>query len=168
MGHGAMLTLGAYLTWASTTAGLPFLLAAPLAALGVAVIALLLEHSLIRHFYRNPFETLILTWGFFLVATEAIKIVFGTDFRSVPSPLPGTLSLFGLEVPAYRACVALFSLGLLVTLGLVYRRTTFGLRIRARGAERRGRQPARAERGAALQKDFRLPGASCRASRGLL
>lgn len=131
MGHGAMLTLGAYLTWASTSAGLPFLFAVPLSALGVAFVALLLEHFLIRHFYRNPFETLLLTWGFFLVTTELIKIVFGTDFRSVPNPLQGTLSLFGLEVPAYRASVALFSLGLLITLGLIYRRTKFGLRIRA-------------------------------------
>ena len=35
MGHGAMMTLGAYFTWAATQAGIPFPLAVILAAAGV-------------------------------------------------------------------------------------------------------------------------------------
>ena len=38
MGHGAMLTLGAYFAWATTTAGIPFGLAVVLSALGVCVV----------------------------------------------------------------------------------------------------------------------------------
>lgn len=131
MGHGAMLTLGAYLTWASTSAGLPFIVAVPLAALGVAVVGLLLEHILIRHFYSKPFDTLLLTWGFFMVSTEVIKIVFGTDFRAVSNPLPGTFEIGGLQIPAYRTVVAVLSLMILLTIGFIYTKTTFGLRIRA-------------------------------------
>jgi urea transport system permease protein len=131
MGHGAMLTLGAYMAWAATGAGIPFVPAVLLAALGVGFIGLLLEHLLIRHFYDRPFETLLLTWGFFLVSTEVIKIIFGPDFRNVASPLPGTIELFGLSIPAYRATVAGISLVVLLTIGLVYKKTTFGLRVRA-------------------------------------
>jgi len=131
MGHGAMLTLGAYFTWAATTAGLPFIAAVPVAALSVAVIGLILEHVLIRHFYSRPFETLLLTWGFFMVSTEVIKIVFGADFRSVANPLPGTLEFGGLQIPAYRALVAVLSLVILLTIGIIYKKTTFGLRVRA-------------------------------------
>lgn len=131
MGHGAMLTLGAYFTWATTTSGLHFFPAVLISALGVGAIGLILEHFLIRHFYKNPFETLLLTWGFFLVSTEVIKIIFGTDFRSVVSPLPGTFNLFGIDVPAYRALVACLSLILLIAIGAIYKKTSFGLRIRA-------------------------------------
>ena len=131
MGHGAMLTLGAYFTWAATSHGVPFLAAVPLAALAVGHVGLLLEHLLIRHFYDRPFETLLLTWGFFLVATELIKIVFGSDFRNVPSPLPDTLSIGRLEIPEYRAAVAAFSIALLAALGLVLYRTSVGIRVRA-------------------------------------
>jgi branched-subunit amino acid ABC-type transport system permease component len=131
MGHGAMLTLGAYFTWAATTAGLPFIAAVPVAALSVAVIGLILEHVLIRHFYSRPFETLLLTWGFFMVSTEVIKIVFGADFRSVANPLPGTLEFGGLQIPAYRVLVAVLSLVILLTIGIIYKKTTFGLRVRA-------------------------------------
>lgn len=131
MGHGAMLTLGAYLTWAATGAGIPFVAAVLLAALGVGLVGLLLEHFIIRHFYDRPFETLLLTWGFFLVSTEVIKIVFGPDFRNVASPMPGTIEMFGLSIPAYRATVALLSLLILLSIGLIHKRTTFGLRVRA-------------------------------------
>ena len=131
MGHGAMMTLGAYFTWAATQAGIPFPLAVIFAAVGVGVVGLLLEHLLIRHFYDRPFETLLLTWGFFLVATELIKIVFGTDFRNVTNPLPGTISFAGIEVPTYRALVSLISILVMLGVGFLYKKTSLGLRVRA-------------------------------------
>lgn len=131
LGHGAMLTLGAYLMWWTTARGVPFVPAVLLAALGVGIVGLLLEHLLIRHFYDEPFETLLLTWGFFLVSTEVVKLVFGTDFRSVASPLPDTVGVLGLQVPAYRALVALLSLAVLLALALVLFRTDIGIKVRA-------------------------------------
>jgi urea transport system permease protein len=131
MGHGAMLTLGAYFTWYATTSGVPFAAAALLAAAGVGLIGLLLEHFIIRRFYDRPFETLLLTWGFFLISTELIKIVFGTDLRTVTNPLPGALRLGPLTLPAYQSMVALISLGLLIGFALLLYRTTLGIKIRA-------------------------------------
>jgi branched-subunit amino acid ABC-type transport system permease component len=131
LGHGAMLTLGAYFTWACTSAGVPFVVAVVVAAAGVGVIGLLLEHLVIRHFYDRPFETLLLTWGFFLIATEVIKLVFGTDFRNVTNPLPLAFNLGPIAVPAYRTAVAGFSLLLLGATALVLYRTSLGIRIRA-------------------------------------
>jgi urea transport system permease protein len=131
LGHGAMLTLGAYFTWASTSSGVPFAVAVVVAALGVGVIGLLLEHFVIRHFYDRPFETLLLTWGFFLIATEVIKIVFGTDFRNVTNPLPLAFKLGPIDVPAYRTAVAGLSLLLMGATAFVLYRTSLGIRIRA-------------------------------------
>ena len=131
LGHGAMLTLGAYFTWACTSAGVPFIVAVVVAALGVGVIGLGLEHFVIRHFYDRPFETLLLTWGFFLIATELIKIVFGTDFRNVTNPLPLAFNLGPIAVPAYRTAVAGFSLVLLGATAFVLFRTSLGIKIRA-------------------------------------
>ena len=131
LGHGAMLTLGAYFTWAMTSANVPFVFAVALAALGVGVIGLALEHFVIRHFYDRPFETLLLTWGFFLIATEVIKIAFGTDFRNVTNPLPLAFRLGPVDVPAYRTAVAGFSLALIGATALVLYRTSLGIKIRA-------------------------------------
>ena len=44
MGHGAMLTLGAYFTWWADRAGVPFVPAVLLAAAGRGLVGLLLEH----------------------------------------------------------------------------------------------------------------------------
>jgi len=131
LGHGAMLTLGAYLTWWSVGQGMPFLLAVAVATLGVGLIGLLFEHLVIRHFYDKPFDTLLLTWAFFLVMTEVIKLVFGTDFRNLAAPLSGTIDLGGVRLPLYRTVVAGFSLLLLSVAALVLFRTSIGIRVRA-------------------------------------
>jgi urea transport system permease protein len=131
MGHGAMLTLGAYFTWFATTSGIPFLPSVLLAATGVAIIGLGLEHVVIRHFYDRPFETLLLTWGFFLITTEVIKIVFGTDLRTVENPLPGAFDLKLVVLPAYETVVALVSLFVLVSLAALLFKSSAGIKIRA-------------------------------------
>src|SRR5262249_9926074 len=131
MGHGAMLTLGAYFTWLAVVGGIPFVLAVLAAALGVSLIGLALEHLVIRHFYDRPFDTLLITWGFFLVVTEIIKLVFGSSIRDVPSPLPGAINLGFQALPAYRSLIALITLVLLGAISFVFYRTGLGIKIRA-------------------------------------
>ena len=131
MGHGAFLTLGAYLTWAATTSGIPFILSVILATIGVGIVGLILEHLIIRHFYDKPFDTLLLTWAFFLIMTEIIKIVFGTDFRNVVNPLPGAIDLGLVEIPIYRGVIGLIGLALIGGTAYVFYQTTLGIKIRA-------------------------------------
>ncbi|ROO24759.1 hypothetical protein SAOR_14375 [Salinisphaera orenii MK-B5] len=130
MGHGALLTLGAYLTWQATAWQIPFPLAVLFAACGVCVIGLIFEHLVIRHFYERPFDTLLLTWAFFMIVTEVIKIVFGTDLRTVSNPLPGAIDLGGVRVPVYRATVALIAVGVIGATAWLFYRTSLGIRIR--------------------------------------
>ncbi|MDR9439181.1 MAG: branched-chain amino acid ABC transporter permease [Halomonas sp.] len=132
MGHGAMLTLGAYFAWWGVSVlGLPFPLAVLLATLGVALVGLALEHWIIRHFYDRPFDTLLLTWAFFIVSTEVIKLVFGPDFRNIANPMSGAIEFSGLSFPTYRSLVAVISLGVIALTALIIFRTTYGIRIRA-------------------------------------
>lgn len=131
LGHGAMLTLGAYFTWAAVGADVPFFLAVIAAGIGVGIVGLVFEHLVIRHFYNQPFDTLLLTWAFFLVSTEVVKIVFGTDFRNVPSPFAGAIDIGFYALPAYRTFVAVLSLLLIVATALVFFTTSLGIKIRA-------------------------------------
>lgn len=131
LGHGAMLTLGAYFTWAGVEAGVPFFIAVGLAGVGVGIVGLAFEHLVIRHFYDRPFDTLLLTWGFFLVSTELVKIVFGTNFRNVTSPFPGAIDIGIYSLPAYRTFVAALSASIIIATALVFYKTSLGIRIRA-------------------------------------
>jgi branched-subunit amino acid ABC-type transport system permease component len=131
MGHGAMLTLGAYFTWWLTQHGMPFVPAVLLSAAAVGVVGLLFEHFIIRYFYDRPFGTLLLTWAFFLVGTEVIKIVFGTDFRNVASPFAGAVDLGIYRVPAYKTMVAGLSVLIILGTAVVFFKTAVGMKIRA-------------------------------------
>lgn len=132
MGHGAMLTLGAYFTWWLTQNGLPLVPAVLLSAVAVGLVGIAFEHVLIRHFYARPFDTLLLTWAFFLVATEVIKIAFGTDFRNVADPIGGDPIDLGIyQVPAYKTVVAFIALAVVAGTAIVFFRTTLGIKIRA-------------------------------------
>lgn len=131
LGHGAMLTLGAYLYWTATTAGAPFIVGIVVAALGVAAIGLAFEHAIVRRFYSKPFDTMMITWGFFLVTSELIKIVYGTALLGVANPFPGTIHIGEVALPIYKTLLSLISLCLLGITALVFYKTDVGLRIRA-------------------------------------
>jgi len=131
MGHGAMLTLGAYFTWWSTRHGIPFAPAVLLSAVAVGAVGLAFEHLIIRHFYNRPFDTLLLTWAFFLVATEVIKIIFGTDFRNVARPIEGAIDIGFYRIPAYRTLVGALSILIILGTAFVFFKTPLGITSRA-------------------------------------
>lgn len=131
MGHGAMLALGAYMTWTCSQQGLPFVVSLLASALLVGAVGLVFEVTVIRFFYDRQFETLLITWAFYLVATQGIKIVWGTDLHSVANPIRGTFHLGGATIGKYVAVVCIVSLTLLCLAGWVMYRTDTGVRVRA-------------------------------------
>ena len=131
MGHGAMLTLGAYFTWAWMDIGVPFVLSVIIAGILVGIIGTLLEHFIIRHYYDSPFDTLLLTWAFFLVTTELIKIFFGSDFRTVTNPYPGFIDIGFYKIPTYRTSISILTAIFITATGFVFFKTTTGIKIRA-------------------------------------
>ncbi len=131
MGHGAMLTLGAYFTWAGIDIGIPFVLSVIIAGILVGIIGTLLEHFIIRHYYDSPFDTLLLTWAFFLVTTELIKIFFGSDFRTVTNPYPGFIDIGFYKIPTYRTSISILTAIFIIATGFVFLKTTTGIKIRA-------------------------------------
>ena len=131
MGHGAMLTLGAYFTWAGIGIGIPFVLSVIIAGILVGIIGTLLEHLIIRHYYDSPFDTLLLTWAFFLVTTELIKIFFGSDFRTVTNPYPGFIDIGFYKIPTYRTSISILTAIFITATGFVFLKTTTGIKIRA-------------------------------------
>lgn len=131
LGHGAMLTMGAYFFWHATTSGVPFVIAALMAGIVVAFIGLIFEHLVIRHFYDKPFDTMLLTWGFFLLVSECLKLVYGTELRGVPNPLPGAFSIGNISIPIYRSLLAIVTIALLGITAFIFYYTNLGLKIRA-------------------------------------
>ncbi|MCZ4256601.1 branched-chain amino acid ABC transporter permease [Sulfitobacter sp. G21635-S1] len=131
MAHGELVAIGAYTAWAVQSAGLPLLLALPVAAIAAGAIGWLMEISIIRHLYRRPFDTLLATWGISILLREAIKICFGLEYKSVIEPVGGSITILGADYPTYRIWLMVAVVLGFVGLFLWYRRSHAGTRVRA-------------------------------------
>ncbi len=142
LAHGSFYMIGAFLTYSVAAfvggkAGFWVALAA--APAGVALISLILERGLFCHLYdREHLMLLLFTFSFTLVFGDIVKIIWGSDFRSISTPalFQGSFSVFGLSLPRYN--VFLLVIGPLVALGLwaLTRKTRIGKIARAAAVDR--------------------------------
>jgi branched-subunit amino acid ABC-type transport system permease component len=142
LAHGSFYMIGAFLTYsiAAVVGGKAgFWVALVAAPIGVALISLVLERGLFCHLYdREHLILLLFTFSFTLVFGDIVKIIWGSDFRSISTPavFQGSLSIFGLPLPRYN--VFLLVIGPLVALGLwvLTQKTKIGKIARAAAVDR--------------------------------
>lgn len=134
LAHGEFVMLGAYSAWAlQHHAGVSLIPALVPVFMTVAALGYLIEASVIRHLYHRPLDTILATWGIGIIAQQLIRHAFGTDLKNVEMPevLSGSVSVLGVTESAYRVFVLAVALGLFALTWHIYRRTPFGLKLRA-------------------------------------
>ncbi|MXY40856.1 MAG: branched-chain amino acid ABC transporter permease [Rhodospirillaceae bacterium] len=131
LAHGEFVMIGAYCAFFVQAQNLPFLAAVPLALLVCAVLGLVVERLLVRPLYARPFDTLLATWGLSMLLREAVEAVYGRGFRSVTTPLTGSVDVFGADYPSYRLLLTIVSIALVAGLVWWFVRSATGRRIRA-------------------------------------
>lgn len=142
LAHGSFYMIGAFLTYsvAAVVGGKAgFWVALVAAPMGVALISLVMERGLFCHLYdREHLMLLLFTFSFTLVFGDIVKIIWGSDFRSISTPavFQGSLSIFGLPLPRYN--VFLLIIGPLVAFGLwvLTQKTKIGKIARAAAVDR--------------------------------
>ncbi len=136
--HGALYMLGAYLAFDIGHRTGSFILGLIVATLVTAVVGIAMERLALRPLYSRPhFYQLILTFGFILVITEAVKFFWGMGYKEAPMPaaLAGTVALFGSTIPVYRLFVIGFGAAVSLALFLALERSTFGMKVRAASSD---------------------------------
>jgi branched-chain amino acid transport system permease protein len=132
--HGDLLVFLAYMTWVMTvTANLPPFLALVVLVPAGFVIGMALYRFLVKHLIqRSEVElmSLVLFFGLSAIVYGISSYLWGSDFRSLPIPLP-TLRVFGIVVPGTRLAAFLLGAGLVLGLRWFFRRTFWGKAIRA-------------------------------------
>ncbi|MFB6107285.1 MAG: branched-chain amino acid ABC transporter permease [Haloplanus sp.] len=131
LAHGALITVGAYVAYAVTSAGASLWAAFVVAPVVVAIVGLVMERTVINRLYDRPVDTLLATWGFALVIQELIKVIFGTSAYSVPNPYSTPIELFGANLPQYRIFLTLLAVALLIATYATFKYTDFGVKSRA-------------------------------------
>jgi branched-chain amino acid transport system permease protein len=141
LAHAAFAMLGGYIAVTLMNGyGWPFLLTLPVAALGTAVFAAVLERVLFRRFYAvSQLYQIMLTVGIVSMAAAAVTFIWGPVNQPVtmPSYLSGNITLGGVQLDVYR--LFLLVAGGLVVWGLIFviDRTSFGAKVRAAVDNRR-------------------------------
>jgi branched-chain amino acid transport system permease protein len=136
--HGALYMLGAYLAFDIQLRTGSFIAGLVVATVGVGLVGVAMERLALRPLYNRPhFYQLILTFGFILVISEAVKFVWGLGYQETPMPalLAGTVELAGSTIPVYRLFVIVFGLLVSAALFFVLEKSTFGMLVRAASSD---------------------------------
>ncbi|WP_041286372.1 branched-chain amino acid ABC transporter permease [Desulfomonile tiedjei] len=143
LAHGSLYMLGAFLCYSIAVflGGGPvgFWGAIVLAPLAVALISLVIERGLFCHLYdREHLMLLLFTFSFTLLFQDLVKIVWGSDYRSISAPevLQGSVPLLGMPFPKYN--LFLLIVGPIVAVGLWFliNKTKIGKISRAAAVDR--------------------------------
>ncbi len=130
--HGAFFALGAYFAVTlEARFGWPAVILAPI---GVGLIGLVVEMTLIRRLYgRDPLTVIVLTFALALFIEALITLVWGTGSYpfSVPPLLRGFLAYGPILITKYRMWVAALTIALLLFLWLFLAYTPYGRILRA-------------------------------------
>jgi len=141
--HGSLYMIGAFLTYTLATlfgqSALGFWFALIVAPVCVAAISFLVERGLFCHLYeREHMMLLLFTFAFSLVFGDMVKLIWGSDYRSLTAPLflQGSFSISGFPFPRYN--LFLLIVGPLVAAGLWFltNKTKIGKIARAAAVDR--------------------------------
>lgn len=139
--HGAFFALGAYGVLLLQNAGLTYLAAIPLAVAAVAIVAYLLEMTIVRRalYDRDEHGSIIITFALSQAIVAAIVLIVGPDPLPVRSPFGQTaLSVFGFFLSAQRVFIAVTSVVVLAAFAVWLGHSIKGQQILAVSQNARG------------------------------
>jgi branched-chain amino acid transport system permease protein len=140
LAHGSMFMLGGYFLVAAFAATRSYLLAVPLALLGVVASAAVLEILVLRPLYRRGhLDQVLATFGLVMFFNELVVVIWGREPLFLP--IPGFLNqhvqiLPGIPYPTYRLAITFVALVIGALLYFLIAHTRLGALIRA-GSEKR-------------------------------
>jgi branched-chain amino acid transport system permease protein len=133
--HGSFYMLGAYFAYTVYVATGSYFLAVLGGALGVALFGLIFERLFMSRVYgSNVLMQLLVCYGFILILDDAVKIVWGPEFKSMG--LPATfqappLLVAGGVIPVFYLFLICMTLLIGLGLWLIIAKTRYGKIVRA-------------------------------------
>ncbi|MES1926971.1 branched-chain amino acid ABC transporter permease [Salinisphaera sp. T31B1] len=138
--HGALYMIGAYVAYfAMVDIGLNYWVAMVVAAAVVAMVSVVCER-LVFHPLRNapPIHDKIAAIGILLFFEAVVQMVWGADFRRLPTPYTEIFHFAGLTLPAQRLLIIVGAFSLMAGLHLYLKKTMTGSTIIAMAQNREG------------------------------
>lgn len=135
LAQGSVMIVGVYIT-ALLTGTFGFFGAALMGIAGAAVLGIILNRIVALAPRGDHLVLTILTVGLDIILVAEISRMVGADFMSVGDPWgASTLSILGTTVPTTRIIALVVSLILIGVFFIVFRKTRFGIQMRASAAD---------------------------------
>jgi len=134
LSHGALIMLGAYVTYfLFTGAQIDPFAALPIAAAVLFAIGYLIQRGVLNLVIRGPmFNTLLITFGIEVVLTYLAQLWFSADFRTInPGYAGSNYTVGGITIPFVQVLAFAIAIGLTVAMWLFLLHTRIGRGIRA-------------------------------------
>ncbi len=133
--HGALYMAGAMLAWMGLNYfGIGYWWSLALAPLGVGVVGIVIERSMLQWLYKlDHLYGLLLTFGLALILEGLFRDLYGVSGLpySIPEEFAGAYNLGFMFLPKYRAWVILASLLVCFATWFVIEKTPLGAYLRA-------------------------------------
>lgn len=131
LAHTGFMAIGAYAALASLQAGSGYLVATAVAIFATAAIATVIEWTVIRRLYgRHIDDSILATWGIFLIILEGLTILFGRSNQTLKPPVEGNALFLEHPYSHYQLMLLCIVLLLYVGVGALIRFTKSGLLVR--------------------------------------
>jgi branched-subunit amino acid ABC-type transport system permease component len=130
---GAMITTGAYLAYMfNASLGAPIVLAAPAAAVGLALVAIAIQRGVYRQIRNADHVTLLVaSMGVAFVLENVLRFFYGSDVRTLDVPVARPLLWNGLRLNHEQLIIAVVALSAMVVVAFILKRTRLGRAMRA-------------------------------------
>jgi branched-chain amino acid transport system permease protein len=168
--QGEFVLLGGYIVFFLARAGMPSLLAVPIAAIVTAIICWALYRLVIfRVVQTDLFTSILATFGLSILIQQLANQLFGSDVRTVESGLGSQFLAHGMVIVAEIKLVA-FGSTLLLGVLLVWflRKSRLGQAIRATAQNTRAARILGIDTDRVYAATFAINGAICGAAGGLV
>lgn len=133
LAHGALYLMGGYIGYSVASATGNFFFGALSAAIGIALVGLVIDVGLLRFVKGVELRQVLLTLGVAFILNDLALVIWGGDAFSVPIPaaLEGPAQIGGIVYPKYRLFVLAVGVLIFIGLWLIMHRTRLGALIRA-------------------------------------
>ncbi len=140
--HGEFFMLGGFVAFylLATYTALPFLLSIPISMAAVGLLGALLGWLTINPLRNRHWEfPMLSTFGLSFVLLSAALMLFGGDYRTIPSPYTETVFRFShFFLSALKLIVIMVTFALFIALRWILLKTSFGRNLRATAQDRVG------------------------------
>ncbi|MGB9170892.1 MAG: branched-chain amino acid ABC transporter permease, partial [Bradyrhizobium sp.] len=124
---------GAYLAYMfNASLGAPIMVAAPAAAVGLALVAIAIQRGVYRQIRNADHVTLLVaSMGVAFVLENVLRFFYGSDVRTLDVPVARPLLWNGLRLNHEQLIIAVVALSAMVVVAFILKRTRLGRAMRA-------------------------------------